>query len=427
MNRRIVYTAQIPLSADFLQAQKDALQALCQLAHDVMAGSGTPALLAGLACSPTDPASMTVNFGPGSVYQRGALDGAAFGSLPADPTVVLQQGYSTTTQNLGGLVAPATAGQSIDYLVQVQFRQVDERPLILPYYNSANPQVPLVGPGGDGTPQSTDRTGALAVQVLAGPAAPSGSQTTPAVVAGWIPAYVITVAYGQTTLGSGNIAVHAQAPFLASLTSRHHLGLPGTAPKIDLAREVEGNLPGGIGFAFGQGLKAATDGTIVPDYDGTGTAARPARSDHTHANGAGIGGPYQAQGSYAAASHTHGASAITGGVPWAWASGSPPAGDVMIKTGESQAVTLNASSGVGTIDGLLNWADMGFTALPIILLTVYTWPQNQQIATDYQAFQVGWCPSRTNPNAVNCTIVGAGGIERQVKVNWLAIGTRAAS
>lgn len=427
MNRRIVYTAQIPLSADFLQAQKNALQALGQLAQDVLSGSGTKALISGLACTPTTPASMTVDLGPGSVYQRAPLDGAAFGSLPADTTAVLQQGIATATQNLGGFTAPATSGQSINYLVQVQFRQVDSRPLTLTYYNSANPQVPLIGPSGDGSLQSTDRSGTVAVQVLAGAAAATGSQTTPSPTDGWIPAYVITVAFGQTTLGASNIAVHPQAPFLASLTSRHHLGLPGTAPKIDLSREVEGNLPSGVGFAFGQGLKAAADGKIVPDYSGTGSANNPARSDHTHSNGAEIGGPYQAQGSYAAASHTHPASGITGSLPWLWAGGSPPAGDVMIKTGESQAVTLGASSGVGTIDGLLNWAELGFSALPIILLTVHNWPQSQQIATDYQAYQVGWCPSRTNPNAVNCTIVGASGIEWQVKVHWLAIGTRAAS
>ncbi len=244
MNRRIVYAAQIPLSGDFLQAQKDALQALGQLAQDVMTSAATPSLLVGLACTPTNPATMTVNLGPGSVYQQGASDGTAFGSLLADSTTVMQQGYSTASRNLGGFVAPGVAGQTINYLVQVQFQQVDSRPLALPYFNSANPQVPLVGPGGSGSPQNTDRTAALAVQVVAGAAAATGSQTTPPVTSGWLPAYVIGVAYGQTSIGAPNITVHPLAPFLASLTSQHHLGIPGTAPQIDLSKEVTGKLPG---------------------------------------------------------------------------------------------------------------------------------------------------------------------------------------
>ncbi|MBM3271600.1 MAG: hypothetical protein FJZ01_28525, partial [Candidatus Sericytochromatia bacterium] len=65
--------------------------------------------------------------------------------------------------------------------------------------------------------------------------------------------------------------------------------------------------------SFGQGLKTAADGTIVPDYAGTGSANNPARSDHTHANGVAIGGPYQPQGSYAAANHTHANDAGIGG------------------------------------------------------------------------------------------------------------------
>lgn len=320
MNRRIVYTAQIPLSTDFLQAQKDALQAIGQLAQDMLTSSTAPSLLVGLACTPTNPASMTVNLGPGSVYQQGAVDGTAFGSLLADTTPVLQQGFSTASRNLGGFVSPTIQGQTINYLVQAQFQQVDARPLVLPYYNSANPQVPLVGPGGNGSSQSTDRTGILAVQVVAGAAAVTGSQTTPPVTSGWLPAYVISVAFGQTSIGAPNIVVHSLAPFLGSLTSQHHLGLPGTAPKIDLSAEVQGKLPGAAietdanGIATGvnaekldgysaadllnngsYGQPLATGGGLTRDVtnalevswdDGTRQHDHVPRADHSHSNDA---------------------------------------------------------------------------------------------------------------------------------------------
>lgn len=418
MNRRIVYSAQIPLSADFLQSQKDTLQALGQLAQDLMTGPGTQALLVGLACTPTNPPSMSVNLGPGSVYQQGALDGTAFGSLQADATSVFQQGFSTATQNLGGFAAPSAPGQSIAYLVQVQFQQVDARPLVLTYYNSANPQVPLVGLGGSGSSQNTDRTGFLAVQVVAGAAAATGSQIPPNVTAGWLPAYVVTVTTGQTTIGAMNVSPHPQAPFLASLTSRHHLGLPGTAPKINLALEVEGSLPGGTGFSFGQGLKAAADGTIVLDYAGTGSDAHPAHSNHTHANDATIGGPYQAQGNYALAGHHH-ASGDIDNVPWPFVSGTPAAGAIKLKSG---LVAMTMQNGQVFNQNVLNTRTLGFTQTPVIVASVRTGDDGTGMAPYAFALNV------SNEDMI---VIGQIGFEiqsvpanfnGQIWVSWIAIG-----
>lgn len=372
MNRRIVYTAQIPLSTDFLQSQKDALQAIGQLAQDVLTSSGSPALLVGLACTSTNPASMTVDLGPGSVYQRGAMDGTAFGSLLADATSVMQQGFSTTSRNLGGFVAPTTQGQTIDYLVQAQFQQVDARPLVLPYYNSANPQVPLVGPGGNGASQSTDRTGILAVQVVAGAAAATGTQNTPPVTSGWLAAYIVSVSYGQTSIGAPNIKVHPLAPFLASLTSQHHLGLPGTAPQIDLSTEVRGKLPGsaiatddngiatgvnaekldgygasdllyngsyGQPLASGGGLTRSADGSLQADWDdGTRQSAKIPRGNHSHANDA-----------------TGGLS----GAPFAklgTASGATSANSTVVHANSADSATTASSAGTATSAGSATYA-----------------------------------------------------------------------
>ena len=243
MDRPIIYSMQLPRSADFLQTQKNVLRAIGQVAADAMLSASAPAVMTGLACTATGPASLGVNLGPGAVYQAGVMDATAYGSLPIDATAVTQQGISTASQLVTGFASPGIAGQSIAYLIQVQFQSVDGSPILLNYYNAANIPVPFIGPGGAGTTQNTARTGALVVQVLAGTAATTGTQTTPAVTAGWLPAYVVTVAFGQTTVTAGNIAIHPSAPFLAALTSQHHLGLPGTAPKINLTQEVQGLLP----------------------------------------------------------------------------------------------------------------------------------------------------------------------------------------
>lgn len=250
MNRRIVYTQQIPLSKDFLQVEKNALIAIGQLASDVMGGSS---LVTGLACTPTSPASMQVITGAGALYQPGEIDATTFGSLAADTTTVNHQAYVLAASLLNyTFTAPTTTGQSVNYLIEAQFQSIDGNPVVLNYYNSANPTSPLIGQNGGGAAQNTDRVDTLVLQVIEGTPATTGSQVTPTVTAGWIPLYVVTVANGQTTIASGNIVTHSQAPFLPGLTQSHHAGTPGQAPQIKLTSEVQGVLPaanGGSGIA----------------------------------------------------------------------------------------------------------------------------------------------------------------------------------
>jgi hypothetical protein len=262
MNRQIVYTGQLPLSGQELKGSKSIMKAIGQLVNDAMLSVASPALLSGLSLVPTSPASMSLTLNPGTVYQAGQIDyvttagvGAltAYGSLAADATAIILQGIAAAAQNITGFTAPGTTGQSTNFLVEFQVQTQDGTLLGLNYYNSANPQVPLIGPAGAGTQQATERSTVLAVQVLAGSPAATGSQVTPSITSGWLPGYVVTVAFGQTTVLAGNIAVAAGAPFLASLTSQHHLGIPGTAPKIQLggAVEVQGVLPLANMSAFG--------------------------------------------------------------------------------------------------------------------------------------------------------------------------------
>jgi hypothetical protein len=113
-----------------------------------------------------------------------------------------------------GITPPVTTGYSQVYLVEVQYADSDTGSTVLPYYNASNPAAPFSGPGNAGTAQNTIRKGIVAVQIKAGTAAPTGTQVAPTADAGWTGLFAVTVANGQSTITSGNIATLASAPFL---------------------------------------------------------------------------------------------------------------------------------------------------------------------------------------------------------------------
>lgn len=212
MDRVIVYPGQIPLDTDILKSEKNTLIGLSKLAHALL---GDGPWLKGLGCVPTAPASLQVQVNPGQIYQLANLDATAYGSLAADTThQLLKQGVLLDAVTLS-CPAPGTAGQSINYLIEVGYLDTDGGSTVLPYYNSSNPAQAYNGPNNSGTSQNTVRQGQCSVQVKAGTAAATGTQQTPAPDAGYIGAWVVTVANGQTTITAGNIAIYSGAPFLA--------------------------------------------------------------------------------------------------------------------------------------------------------------------------------------------------------------------
>src|ERR1700761_5202146 len=81
MDRNIVYPGAIPLDTDILSLNRNTMIALGFLMRATL-GTGTVA--DGLACSPTVPASMSVQVMPGSLTQLSVVDATPFGSLAAD-------------------------------------------------------------------------------------------------------------------------------------------------------------------------------------------------------------------------------------------------------------------------------------------------------------------------------------------------------
>lgn len=239
MDRGIVYPGAIPQDTDILWLNRRAMIALGYLAQMVL---GTSTVVDGLACTPTSPASMVVNVGQGSILSLEEIDPNAYGSLPSDTNPLMKMGINPEGQTPFTITAPGTSGYSQNYLIEATFQETDETPVVLPYYNAANPSQPYSGPNNDGVAQNTLRTEIVELQLKAGVAAPTGTQTTPAVDAGYTGLWVITVAHGQSTITSSNITEYPHAPFIANK-------LPAISPAVTLGN---GNVMTNSSLAGGQ-------------------------------------------------------------------------------------------------------------------------------------------------------------------------------
>jgi hypothetical protein len=203
LDRQIVYPGQIPLETDLLNTNRYTMIALGKLTGAIF-GTATN-VVNGLAVVPTGPASLNVNVNQGEIYSLQNVDNTAYSSLPADTTdTVVKQGVLLQAATLA-CAAPSTAGFSINYLIEATYQDADTGSVVLPYYNASNPSQAYSGPNNSGTAQNTKRAGSVVLQAKAGIAAATGTQTTPAVDAGYVALAVVTVANGQSTITSGNI------------------------------------------------------------------------------------------------------------------------------------------------------------------------------------------------------------------------------
>ncbi len=269
MDRQIVYPGAIPLDTDVLNLERNVMIAEGFLAQGAF-GTGTQVW--GLSCGPTSPASMSVVVTPGAIVSSQVVDQNAFGSLAADTSdALVKVGINLTSTTLT-TTAPSSAGQSINYLIEASFLEEDTTPVVLPYYNASNPAQPYTGPSNSGAAQNTQRLQRVQLQLKAGTPANTGTQTTPAVDSGWVGLYVVTVAYGQTTVTSGNINTYPAAPFVGGgslnrgrllnvqtfTSSGTYWSTPGTASIIIEA--VGGGASGGGTAATGASQGAASSG-----------------------------------------------------------------------------------------------------------------------------------------------------------------------
>ena len=210
MDRPINYYGALARVLDILNTGQSAMVGLGKLAEAVL---GTSSVVDGFTLVPTAPASLNATLSAGQVYQAANLEASPISSLLVDTHTIVKQGVMLDSVALT-FVAPATVGFAQNFLVEVQYADSDTGNTLLYYYNAANPSIPLAGAGNNNQQQATMRKGVVAIQIKAGAAAASGTQVTPSPDAGWSGIYVVTLAYGQTTVTSGNIVKYSGAPFI---------------------------------------------------------------------------------------------------------------------------------------------------------------------------------------------------------------------
>lgn len=209
VDRPVAYYGSAVRDLDILNLGQSAMVGLAKLSYATLGNSGCTT---GLAASGNS--SLTVTVGPGEIYQVAPLEATAVSELIQNTTnTIVKQGINLSSSNVSGFTAPGTPGQSINYLLEAQYQDLDAGSLVLNYMNVATwpAGAPFTGPGNNGVAQNTIRKGVVAFQVKAGSAATTGTQTTPAPDSGWLGLYAVTVAYGQTTITSGNIAAYGQS------------------------------------------------------------------------------------------------------------------------------------------------------------------------------------------------------------------------
>ncbi|MGH8221327.1 MAG: hypothetical protein ACREUT_22580, partial [Steroidobacteraceae bacterium] len=261
---------------DLLNTNRNVLIGLGLLTLDIF---GTATVVGGLPCTPTSPGSLDVAVGPGRIYALEPVDESAYSSLAADTTDdIVKQGINLAATDLS-CPAPATAGYSINYLIEAIYEDEDADEVVLSYYNASNPGSPYSGPGGDASAQATRRAGIVSLQAKAGVPAPTGTQTTPAVDSGYVPLYIVTVAHGESAIVSGDISVYPGAPFITGafltepLADERYLQLSGGT----LTGALTGTSASFAGLTISgtsaQSAAVLTSGLVASARLGTGTAS----------------------------------------------------------------------------------------------------------------------------------------------------------
>ncbi|CAH2606131.1 Tail fiber protein (plasmid) [Rhodovastum atsumiense] len=286
--RPIVWPGEIPDDRDILAGWVSGMISDGLLAQAVL---GSDTVADGFACAPTAPASLSLTVAPGVLWQLAAVDNTAYGSMPADTAHAVSKSFWLADAATLAFTPPTTPGYTQNFLIQAGGAESDTEATVLPYYNADNPDSPFSGPGGSGEAQPTRRRRTVSLQVLAGAAAPSGSQMTPAPTSGFAPLWIVSVANGATALTSANVAMHPSAPFVgpklrarAPLESPALTGTPTapTPPAADsstrlattaFVHDTLGSATSG-GFSVPIGGIIMWSGTSVPAYyhlcDGSG-------------------------------------------------------------------------------------------------------------------------------------------------------------
>ena len=247
MQRSIFYPASQWRGFDVVSGALDVLEEIAATMGDAMGASGP--LVIGCAPLAANPPNMTVAMSPGAVWQSVATDPEAAGSIAQQPAAFFQRGYALTESVLAMPAVALAEGYSVYFLIYANVEVADSvRPGdptggLLSFWNSAAPVNPLTGIAGTAQTLPTMRAAVAQFTVVAGVPATTGQAAVPPCPQGGVPVAVVVQNYGDTALSQGALSYSPLCPLLAGALNAHHGGVPGQAPKINLASEVQGILP----------------------------------------------------------------------------------------------------------------------------------------------------------------------------------------
>jgi len=238
VDRPIVQVGELPCVEDVLGGWKSMMFGLGYLAQATI-GNNTG--INGFNIAPTIPASLSFTISAGSIYAVETADATAYGVLGTDSTSIFKQGLLTAPVTLT-VTPPSTSGFSQVYIVQVAYADVDTGSVLVPFFNSADPSSP------SSSTENTIRQGQAVIELKAGTAAPTGSQTTPSPDAGFVGIYAITVANGVTSVTSSNWITLPSAPFFPNLESLRTSFIPSNY--LEFTSSGSFTVPVNIGRVF---------------------------------------------------------------------------------------------------------------------------------------------------------------------------------
>jgi hypothetical protein len=156
---------------------------------------------------------MAIVVGPGSITSLQPQEPNPYSVWGSDNQhVLVKLGINQDPQTFP-VTAPASPGQTIIYLIQVQFLEQDSGNQTLSYYNAQNISVPFTGPNNSGVANATVRQQIVDIQLKPGVAATTGTAVAPSVDSGWTGLYTVTTNYGDTSIQAGAITKLQNAPF----------------------------------------------------------------------------------------------------------------------------------------------------------------------------------------------------------------------
>lgn len=197
MNRNQTFTNEQLSAKDTCNTNIYAMVGIAQLAEGIL---GEGPFLNNLQCTQATVPNLTVYLEPGEIYSMQNIDDTNFGPILADTTHQILKCGVLLDQEIIPLTAPATPGDSIIYLIQIEFTEVDDQSESRPYA------------GGSPSPTLTRRADLLGYSIKA--STPAVTPTPPTPDAGFVGAWLVTVANGQTAILNANIVAYPNAPFI---------------------------------------------------------------------------------------------------------------------------------------------------------------------------------------------------------------------